>query len=115
MSNRDKGSGDALLAGLLFGLISGAIFALLYTPKSGRELREDLKAKTEDLPTEVNNLLNDIRELYDKSCNVLTSLSKEQYGKLKDALGETQKVIKNKLNTNGSAPQEAVSGAQENV
>ena len=35
--------------GFLLGGAIGAFIALLYAPKSGREMREDIKRKTEDL------------------------------------------------------------------
>ncbi len=97
MSNKDSNK-DSVLAGILFGLVSGAIFTLLYTPKTGKELREDLKAKANDLPHEVNNLLGDIKDLYNRTSEVFGSLSKEQYEKLKVALAETKKTVKDKMN-----------------
>jgi gas vesicle protein len=97
MSN-NKSGGDALLKGLLIGVISGAIFTLLYTPKTGKEVREDLKVKTDELPVELNGLLADLKDFYSKSLELLTSLSQEQYTKVKGALNETKKVVKDKLN-----------------
>ncbi|MFN5538547.1 MAG: YtxH domain-containing protein [Candidatus Melainabacteria bacterium] len=44
----DRNSKDSLLKGLLIGLVSGAIFTLLSTPKSGKELRGDLKESAEE-------------------------------------------------------------------
>lgn len=91
---------DSILAGVLFGLVSGAVFTLLCTPKTGKELREDLKAKANDLPKEVNHLLGDIKDLYNKTSELFGSLSKEQYSKLKNAFEETKKNVKDKIATN---------------
>jgi len=43
----DKGS--EFLKGLLIGGLAGAILGILYAPKSGRETREEIGRKTEDL------------------------------------------------------------------
>lgn len=96
MSNR-KEDGGALLAGMALGLISGAIIMLLYAPKNGRELREDLKEKANEIPLEFTNLLHDLKGFYAKSVDLLTTLAKEQCGKVKEAVDETGKVIKEKM------------------
>jgi gas vesicle protein len=99
MSYKEKNSGgDALVAGILFGIVSGALFTLLCTPKTGKEFRDDLKSKANELPIEVNNLLADIKDFYAKSVDLLSSISKEQYSKIKDVVGETQKTVKEKIN-----------------
>ncbi|MCX6149669.1 MAG: YtxH domain-containing protein [Ignavibacteriales bacterium] len=46
--SRDNGMGKGLLVGFLAGSAIGAIIALLYAPKSGKELRGDLKEKTDE-------------------------------------------------------------------
>jgi gas vesicle protein len=45
-SNNNKGKG--IFLGFLAGGAIGAIFALLYAPKSGRELRKDIKDRTDE-------------------------------------------------------------------
>jgi gas vesicle protein len=56
MSERN---GD-LLKGLIIGGIIGAALGILYAPKSGKETREDIAHKTEDL-------LNKAKEEYEKA------------------------------------------------
>jgi gas vesicle protein len=41
--------GNGFFKGFLLGGAIGAVIALLYAPKSGKEMREDLKRKTEEL------------------------------------------------------------------
>ena len=108
-SDQEKCSGDSLLAGLLFGLVSGVIFTLLYTPKTGREVREDLKSRANGLPREMDNLLLDIKDLYNRTSDIFKTMSKEQCAKFTDAIQETRQTIKNKLNDTLSktSPQEA--------
>ena len=43
----DNGVGKGLLLGFLTGSIVGAITALLYAPKPGRELRGDIREKSD--------------------------------------------------------------------
>ncbi len=49
MAEEKSGLSKGLLIGFVAGAIAGAITALLYAPKSGKELRSDLKQKAEDL------------------------------------------------------------------
>jgi gas vesicle protein len=49
-------SGNSFLAGLLTGAAIGGIIALLYAPKSGKETREQLRAKFGELEKEIENL-----------------------------------------------------------
>jgi gas vesicle protein len=44
-----NGMAKGLVIGLLAGGAIGAIIALLYAPKSGKELRADIREKTDDL------------------------------------------------------------------
>ena len=46
---RDKGMVKGLAIGILAGGAIGAVLALLYAPKSGKELRKDLKERADNL------------------------------------------------------------------
>jgi gas vesicle protein len=48
--------GNSFLTGLLAGAAIGGVIALLYAPKSGKETREQIKKKFEDLEKELENL-----------------------------------------------------------
>lgn len=48
--------GNSFLTGLLTGAAIGGIIALLYAPKSGKETREQIKRKLEELENELENL-----------------------------------------------------------
>jgi gas vesicle protein len=56
---------DGLVKGLLIGFIAGsaigAIVALLYAPKSGKEMRADIKVKASDFKDEVADKLRQAR------------------------------------------------------
>ena len=47
---------SSFITGLLAGVAIGGVVALLYAPKSGKETREQLKQKLEDLEKEFENL-----------------------------------------------------------
>jgi gas vesicle protein len=57
MSSEERGS---LLKGLIIGGLIGAAIGILYAPKSGKETRDDIARKTEDLMTRA-------REEYEKA------------------------------------------------
>jgi gas vesicle protein len=47
---------SSFITGLLAGAAIGGVIALLYAPKSGKETRDQLKQKLEDLEKEYENL-----------------------------------------------------------
>jgi gas vesicle protein len=49
MADEKSGTAKGLLVGFLIGGVVGAITALLYAPKSGKELRSDIKRKANDI------------------------------------------------------------------
>jgi gas vesicle protein len=75
-------SNDKLAKGLLVGFLSGAVvggvLALLYAPKPGRELREDIRRKGGELAGDVEGFLRDAqqksKELINEGKQVSTSL-----------------------------------------
>lgn len=48
--------GNSFITGLLTGAAIGGIIALLYAPKSGKETRDQIKRKFEELEKELENL-----------------------------------------------------------
>ena len=58
----------SLKKGLLLGLLIGVASALLYAPKTGKELREELKEKVEAVP---HNFFNFLESLIDLTLSVL--------------------------------------------
>ena len=49
MAENNRGLSKGLLIGFLAGGIVGSLAALLYAPKSGKELRADIKRKASDI------------------------------------------------------------------
>ena len=57
MSKENSGLAKGLFIGFLVGGIAGAVAALLYAPKSGKELRDDIKKKTGELTGDVGEYI----------------------------------------------------------
>ena len=58
--SEDNGVGKGLIVGFLTGSIVGALIGLLYAPKSGKELRVEIKDKSDDY-------FNDAEEYIEKA------------------------------------------------
>jgi len=58
MADEQDGMAKGLMIGFIAGSAIGAIVALLYAPKSGKEMRADIKEKAGDLKDEVAEKLN---------------------------------------------------------
>lgn len=90
-------SNDKLAKGLMVGFLSGAvvggILALLYAPKPGKELREDIRRKGGEFAGDVEGYLRDAqmksKELINEGKQVSTTLINDAKAKadtlLKDA------------------------------
>lgn len=48
MANENEGMAKGLIMGFLAGTVVGAVLGLLYAPKPGKELRADIKRKTDE-------------------------------------------------------------------
>lgn len=56
--DKEKKSSKGFALGLLTGAVTGALFALLYTPKSGKELRKDIGKKKDELIDEAEKYID---------------------------------------------------------
>lgn len=92
------------LKGLLLGGLIGSAIALLYAPKSGKETREDLGKKTDEL-------LNKAREEYE------TALSKTKltYDAAIKRLNELENVAKQKVEEVESKVEDLTEKSKETV
>ena len=67
-----------LKRGLFLGLLIGVASALLYAPKTGKELREELKEKVEAVPQNFFNLLESLIDLTVSVLDFAKAAFKEQ-------------------------------------
>lgn len=62
MATEKDGTAKGLIVGFLAGSIVGAVTALLFAPMTGRELREDLKKRGDELTGEAEEYLAQARK-----------------------------------------------------
>ncbi|MEJ2616770.1 MAG: YtxH domain-containing protein [Ignavibacteriaceae bacterium] len=83
--------GKGVLIGFLAGGALGAALALLYAPKSGRELRQDIKVKTDDYMDEAEKY---IAEAKDKAIDLINEGKKRSEKLIKDARTKSEELLK---------------------
>ncbi len=62
MTNEDKGTGKGLLIGVFAGAAIGSVISLLFAPKSGKKLREEIKTKSLDFIEDADEYVSNARE-----------------------------------------------------
>lgn len=87
MSNHSDGGGE-FFKGFLFGGIVGAVIAILYAPKSGKEIREDLRKSSlelrDDAGTQLELALKKAEQLLEETKKKLDDLRKEAESDVSD-------------------------------
>ena len=87
----DNNGGSEFFKGFLFGGIAGAVIALLYAPKSGKEVREDIRKISADLTDDAQGTLKSAQQkaetLFEETKKQLEELQKEA----ESALGDMKK------------------------
>lgn len=76
----------AWLVGLFFGAVGGVTVGLLMAPKSGKELRGDLKESAKALPERASELMDDTLDLYASGVNYAQLAVEEQTMRVKRAV-----------------------------
>lgn len=86
-NNSNQGSGlGAWLFGLLLGTAGGVTFALLTAPKSGKELRGQLRERAKAIPERASELLDDTLDLYASGINQAQIAVEDQTMRVKRAV-----------------------------
>ncbi|MBI1804446.1 MAG: YtxH domain-containing protein [Ignavibacteriae bacterium] len=97
MAEENTGLTKGLLIGFLAGGIVGAITALLYAPKSGRELRADIKRKASDLAEEASEHIHTARakttDIINEGKERSDQLIADAREKAESILGSAEKVL----------------------
>ncbi len=127
----ENNNGNGFLIGLIAGSALGAIIGLLYAPKSGKELRDDIRTKSneylddadkyiEDARVKAKNLINDgkkkseelIADAKTKSDELLKEAQKI-FDEAKSKAGKTVSEKKENLETEGTRLKSAVKAGVE--
>ncbi len=97
MAEENKGLTKGLLIGFIAGGIAGAVAALLYAPKSGRELREDIRRKAGTLAEEASGYVHTARaktkDIINEGKERSDQLIAEAREKAENILGGAEKVL----------------------
>lgn len=118
LMSKEKGSN--IFTAMLFGAITGIAVTLLTTPKSGEEMREELKKKTTDLkdkakdiPADLEGLLDETKSVYSKASDYLKTI-KDKKGDAKVAWEEKAQQAKELLEEQKSKIEDALNAAKDN-
>jgi gas vesicle protein len=60
------GKTSKFVKGALFGALTGGVLALLFAPKSGEDLRQELKDKADEFATEVKKAAEEAQNEMEK-------------------------------------------------
>jgi len=97
MAEEKNGMAKGLLIGFLAGSLIGAVAALLYAPKSGKELRSDIKKKASDLAEDAGEYVKAARtktvDLINQGKNRSDQLVSEAKEKAEHILDDAEKVL----------------------
>lgn len=88
---QENNFGKGLMLGFLAGGAIGAAFALLYAPKSGKELREEIKIKSDDYLDDAEKYL---AEAKDRAINLINDGKRKSDKLIKDAKVKSDKLMK---------------------
>jgi gas vesicle protein len=95
--NDDKGMGKGLFIGLIAGGVVGALLALLYAPKSGKELRSQLKTRGGELLDETEEQLANARtkavDIINEGKKKSEQLISEAKRRAETLLGDAEKIM----------------------
>ncbi len=89
--SRDSNVSKGLLIGFFSGAIVGAAVALLYAPKSGKELRQDIKDRAEDWKEDADKFMNTAKEKAQIAFNEGKHKAEELVSEAKVKAGEIMK------------------------
>ena len=96
-SKHSGGAVQSFLVGAVIGGAVGAAFALLYAPKRGKDLREDISSTVGDLSSRFTSLLKKAKEtgedlLHDGAEKMSESMH-EAYEKAEQLIDEADRII----------------------
>jgi gas vesicle protein len=89
--SQDNNNAKSFIVGLLAGGAIGALIALLFAPKSGKELRADLKLKGEEYLDEAERYISEARE---KAKELINEGKKKSEKIIEEAKSKSQEIIR---------------------
>ncbi|MCY9696692.1 YtxH domain-containing protein [Paenibacillus alginolyticus] len=117
MSNERKGKD--LLIGAVVGGILGAATALLFAPKSGRELRSDIAEQAQVVSDKTVQIASTVSQRTQEVAKTVSTTTSELYGKAKDTAVNVVDTVRSwkesKSDEELISPEEEVSEAAEDL
>lgn len=114
MGEEQKASWESFFQGFIAGGLIGAGLALIFAPKSGRELREDIKKKSAELKKDADLLYAEAKDKtvdwWQDGIKKAEQLKVDAENKLEEAKSKTAEIIEEgkkwveKLKGKGEAP-----------
>ena len=118
----DNKMAKGLLLGFLTGTIVGGVVALLYAPKTGKELRSDIKIKKDEFLDDTSEYMQIAKEKANKLINEgkkrSEMLIKDAKDKASSLIGDANKVLseaKDKASEKLGSAKEKLSGESDRV
>jgi gas vesicle protein len=94
---KSNGSVQPFITGLTVGAFIGATLALLYAPKKGKELREDIADTVEDVSSKfrraIDNVKETVSEIMDEGKVTGNELFQEAVAKAESLIDEADRII----------------------
>lgn len=90
----------------IIGTLLGAIGGLLYAPKSGKETREELKSRAEEM-------LEQSKESYTGQTDWVRKVAMDQADQLRNRIEATRERLKTSIEAAGTAAHESVNAATD--
>lgn len=87
----DNNGGNGFLIGLIAGSALGAIVGLLYAPKSGKELRDDIRAKSNEYLDDADQYIQDAKV---KAKDLINEGKKKSEELIVDAKSKSEELLK---------------------
>ena len=87
----ERGKTKGFLLGMFAGGLAGGLIALLYAPKSGRELRKDIGRKKDELVDDAGEYINSAKG---KAANVIAAGRKKADEFISEAKHKADSIIK---------------------
>jgi gas vesicle protein len=107
---KNEGMMKGLVIGLLAGGAIGAILALLYAPKSGKELRADIREKADEFRDDADEYLSTVRS---KAGDIVTEAKKRSDSLISDAKRKAGTLLEDAENVLKDVRQKSAPAAEE--
>ena len=86
MSNRNSDDPIIFVAGTLLGVLTGVVAGIMYSPKPGNEIRQDLKNLAKNISDEVPADAEKVKETFTENLEKVKNSFECQLNKINDAM-----------------------------